>query len=410
MRVLDLFAGVGGFSLAAHWMGWETVAFVEKEPFCQKVLAKNFKGVPIHGDIFEFDGKPLRGAIDLVCGGFPCQPFSQAGKQKGKDDDRYLFPEMLRVIREVRPRFVVAENVRGLLNIDDGRTFAEITASLEGEGFEVVTFCLPASAVNAPHRRDRLWIVANSNGTGSRSAHRNSLHEGRRTREDRRKSLSEVSERQTDITIGDDWSADSNASYAASEQKHGVGRFGERGRDAVGRSEQAAFGQNAKAGNHGIGGRDSNAPDAASEFTGTEERNNSERTADWQERSGSLIESERSNSDAPDAKRGGRGRRRQRIVSRDEEWAMDTHQQNDRDGIRRETTARNSKMFYDRNWLETASVLCRTHDGLSFELDEFGKVYGDNRVGRLKALGNAIVPQVAYQIFKAIKEANECPA
>jgi DNA (cytosine-5)-methyltransferase 1 len=82
MRVLDLFAGIGGFSLAAHWMGWQTVAFVEKEKFCQKVLAKNFPGVPIHGDIFDFDGKPLRGTVDLVCGGFPCQPFSASRIKK----------------------------------------------------------------------------------------------------------------------------------------------------------------------------------------------------------------------------------------------------------------------------------------------------------------------------------------
>lgn len=109
MRLLDLFAGIGGFSLAAHWMGWETAAFVEKETFCQKVLRKNFgQGIEIHDDIFEFSGRPFRGAVDIITGGFPCQPFSAAGKRKGRNDERHLFPEMLRVISEVKPRWVVA--------------------------------------------------------------------------------------------------------------------------------------------------------------------------------------------------------------------------------------------------------------------------------------------------------------
>jgi DNA (cytosine-5)-methyltransferase 1 len=165
MRLLDLFAGIGGFSLAAHWMGWETVAFVEKEPFCQKVLNKNFPGVPVHGDIFEFDGKPLRGTVDIISGGFPCQPFSTAGKRKGRGDERAIFPQMLRVVDEVRPRWVVAENVRGLLSIESGQAFEEVAASLERIGYELQTFCIPACALDAPHRRERLWIVAHTNGT-----------------------------------------------------------------------------------------------------------------------------------------------------------------------------------------------------------------------------------------------------
>lgn len=172
MNVLDLFSGIGGFSLAAHWMGWQTVAFVEKEPFCHKVLNKNFKGVPIYDDIFTFDGRQFTGTVDIICGGFPCQPFSAAGKREGRNDERHLFPEMLRVIREVRPRWVVAENVRGLLSIENGRLFAEIVALLESEGFEVVTFCIPASALGAPHRRDRLWIVGRSNVDDSKSGRR----------------------------------------------------------------------------------------------------------------------------------------------------------------------------------------------------------------------------------------------
>ena len=166
MRILDLFAGIGGFSLAAHWMGWQTAAFIEKEPFCQKVLAKNFPGVPIYGDIFEFDGTPFRGTTDIVCGGFPCQPFSTAGKRKGRGDERAIFPQMLRVVDETHPRWVVAENVRGLLSSESGHAFEDVAASLEGIGYEVVTFCIPACAVNAKHRRERIWIIAQPRSFG----------------------------------------------------------------------------------------------------------------------------------------------------------------------------------------------------------------------------------------------------
>lgn len=162
MRHLDLFSGIGGFALAAQWMGWETVQFVEKDPFCQKVLEKNFKGVPIHGDIKTFDGKPLRGSVDIITGGFPCQPYSRAGKRLGKKDDRHLWPEYDRVIDEVRPSIVVGENVRGLLDWQGGLVFEEIKTSLETKGYTVAFFVLPACGKDAPHQRDRLWIIANS--------------------------------------------------------------------------------------------------------------------------------------------------------------------------------------------------------------------------------------------------------
>ena len=107
MRVLDLFSGVGGFSLGLEAAGMETVAFCEREPFCQAVLRKHWPDVPIHDDITQLDGKAYRGTVELVCGGFPCQPFSVAGKRRGAEDDRALWPEMLRVIREVQPTWVL---------------------------------------------------------------------------------------------------------------------------------------------------------------------------------------------------------------------------------------------------------------------------------------------------------------
>jgi DNA (cytosine-5)-methyltransferase 1 len=162
MRHLDLFSGIGGFALAARWMGWQTVQFVEIEPFCQAVLKKNFPNTPIHGDIKTFAGTNLRGSIDILTGGFPCQPFSSAGERKGIKDNRYLWPEMLRVIGEVQPRFIVGENVSGLLNWSNGMVFEQVQIDLENQGYETTPFLLPASGKGKFHIRERIWFVANS--------------------------------------------------------------------------------------------------------------------------------------------------------------------------------------------------------------------------------------------------------
>mgnify|MGYP003649061082 CR=1 FL=1 len=156
MKVIDLFSGIGGFSLGLESTGgFETVQFVEYDKWCQKVLAKNFPGVPITGDIKDYEGQ----RADVVTGGFPCQPFSVAGKRKGTEDDRHLWPEMLRVIKACKPRWVIGENVRNLTSIQEGMVFQQVCTDLENEGYEVQSFIIPASAVEAPHQRYRVWIV-----------------------------------------------------------------------------------------------------------------------------------------------------------------------------------------------------------------------------------------------------------
>lgn len=169
MRVMSLFAGIGGFDLAAEHMGWETAVQVEIDPWCRKVLAKNFPDAIRHDDIKTFNGTLYRAAIDLVCGGFPCQPYSVAGQRKGDQDDRHLWPEMRRVIQEVSPRWVVGENVRGLLSWNGGLVFEQVCADLETIGYQVQSFIIPACGVDAPHRRDRLWIVAHRADAGVES-------------------------------------------------------------------------------------------------------------------------------------------------------------------------------------------------------------------------------------------------
>jgi DNA (cytosine-5)-methyltransferase 1 len=159
----SLFSGIGGFDLAAEWMGWENVFHCEWNPFRQKVLKYYWPNAISYGDITKTDFNVHRGKIDILTGGFPCQPYSTAGKRKGKEDDRHLWPEMLRAIREIQPTWIVGENVPGLLNWERGMVLAEIKADLEAEGFEVFTsLVLPACSKNAPHKRDRLWIVAHS--------------------------------------------------------------------------------------------------------------------------------------------------------------------------------------------------------------------------------------------------------
>lgn len=230
LRMVDLFSGIGGFSLAASWV-WgyklEIVAFCEIDKFCQKVLKKHWPTVPIINDIGEVTGerittyarqfttrnesnrfsgewfnstqKKLRTetrngltdgcGIDLLTGGFPCQPFSCAGKRKGRADDRFLWPEMLRVIREVHPTWVIAENVGGLFTQEQGMVFGQVLSDLENEGYEVQPFLIPACAKNAPHRRDRWWIVAHTERTRTGDKCGEACDEGRRTSKDRREGI-----------------------------------------------------------------------------------------------------------------------------------------------------------------------------------------------------------------------------
>ena len=163
MNHASLFSGIGGFDLAAQWMGWNNVFHVERDEFCRRVLKHHFPESKSYEDIKKFSGKPWAGRIDVLTGGFPCQPYSTVGERRGTADDRHLWPEMHRVIREVRPTWVVAENVRGLLSWNAGAVFDEVLDAFHGEGYEVFPAVLPAaSTASCPHKRDRVWFVAYS--------------------------------------------------------------------------------------------------------------------------------------------------------------------------------------------------------------------------------------------------------
>ena len=223
MRVLDLFSGIGGFSLGLERAGMETVAFCEFDKKAQLVLKKHWPDVPIYDDVRKLNGKQFEGqAIDLICGGFPCQPWSGAGKGKGHTDDRDLWPEMLRVIREVKPRWVLGENVQGFINKEMG--LRRTVSDLEGEGYQVRTFVIPACGVNAPHQRYRVWIigrkrdVANPNNPRDRT----SKHENFKDREkaDQRRGKQPLNQfgRHSKNENGGNWDIESRVGRVA----HGV--------------------------------------------------------------------------------------------------------------------------------------------------------------------------------------------
>ncbi|WP_308005923.1 DNA cytosine methyltransferase [uncultured Porphyromonas sp.] len=198
----SLFSGIGGFDLAAEQVGWTNLFHCEWNPFCRRVLDYHFPNSESYEDIKETDFRKWQGKVDVLSGGFPCQPFSTAGLRKGSTDDRYLWPEMLRAIDEVRPTWIVGENVAGLLSMvhpsektkmessqnlfgesyevyeqRDQYILFEIIEALESRGYSVQSFIIPAVSVGAPHRRDRIWIVAYSNDTRVESTRREGQNE-----------------------------------------------------------------------------------------------------------------------------------------------------------------------------------------------------------------------------------------
>jgi DNA (cytosine-5)-methyltransferase 1 len=168
----SLFSGGGGFDLAAEAMGWRNVFHCENDAFCQTILKHYWPEADSHHDIKEFNAETYKGKIDILTGGFPCQPFSHTGKRRGTADDRYLWPQMHRIIKAVSPRWIVAENVFGLVNWNDGLVFGTVKSDMEAEGYEVAPFILPATGVNAPHQRYRVWFVGRKRERAARQARR----------------------------------------------------------------------------------------------------------------------------------------------------------------------------------------------------------------------------------------------
>ena len=373
MRHGSLFSGIGGFDLASEWMGWENVFHCEWNEFGQKVLKYYWPKSITYNDITKTDFTIHRGTIDILTGGFPCQPYSSAGKRLGKEDERHLWPEMLRTIREIQPTWVVGENVRGLTNWNGGLVFDEVQADLEVEGYEVTPFLLPACAVNAPHRRDRIWFVAYSSSASKRA---NELRQIR-------PKDAEISREGTQAIYD---ALRPNGIKGTSSDSNLYGRNKCHGNNEVNTSEGRldAFGDIDK------GVINGDATD--SEFKGlqgcadTGEVSSKERTLGGK-RSESTIDFASVNKESNASDSNGFGLRGQ----------------SDRIGNSRFI----NKKSKGNNWqnFPTVSPICDGNDGLSDRLDSI--TFSKWRNESIKAGGNAIVPQVVYQIFKAIDQYNQ---
>lgn len=344
MRCGHLFNGISGFGLAAHWMGWENVMHCEIDLFCNKVMNYHFPNSYQHEDIRTTDFTIWRGKLDLITGGFPCQPYSTAGKRKGKDDDRHLWPEMLRAIREIQPEWIVGENVRGLTNWNGGLVFDEVQSDLEAEGYEILPFLLPAAGVNAPHRRDRIWFIAYSVSNGHQRANGFGKDRCEKGEAERAEQREERNEEDREWVRGNIGRIDAEGIIAH------TGCLTSNRRQTDGSEQSFNDGQNY--------GRE--------ETTNKPERLCKEEINGNAKCFGLSFGNDEQN-----------GRGAQSIIERSNgvtDWAN----------------------------FPTQPPVCNRNDGLSIGLANI--TFSKWRKESIKALGNAVVPQVVYQIFKAIEQ------
>jgi DNA (cytosine-5)-methyltransferase 1 len=366
MTHASLFSGIGGFDLAAEWMGWENIFHCEWNPFGQKVLAHHFPNSKSYNDITKTDFSLHSGEIDILTGGFPCQPYSTAGKRLGKADERHLFPHMLRCIKEVKPKWVIGENVRGLVNWNGGMVFHEVCNDLEREGYEVQPFLIPAASVNAPHQRQRIFFIAYSNDKG-------------RSRESR-----EIQKEDGKISERNNYAKPGNTSDAIVTNSNGFGR-GESIRISNTKSnvfDKISTTRNVT--NSECVGLD------ISKKTRDIYISTRETQEKWSEFTKS-FEANGGNGNASNSKSKGYKR------------LYETRIENN---INRENTkiwGNTTRYNKENNFINfpTKSPICGGDDGIPRELDSI--TFPKWRNESIKAYGNAIVPQVAYEIFKAIQ-------
>ena len=343
LKLLDLFSGIGGFSLGLESTGFfETIAFVEKDKFCQKVLKKNFNNIPIEEDIRNVKGD--RYAADVITGGFPCQPFSIAGKRKGTDDDRYLWDETIRVIRECKPRWFIGENVEGIINIQEGMVLRQVQSDLEEEGFEVQCIVIPASGIGAWHQRKRVWIMAHSNSNRHRNEIEGSSTKKKRISKEHREEYNTSRKFSRASTI---WN--SNNEYVSNSDSYSKTN---RGKCKI----------------------------------------NEKPSSEWKFNKGRSISygGERCISESwetPHVQHTNNKRSQEFNLSKESEKQNINSREYD-------STTEN------KTWWQTQSEFCGVPNGVSYELDK-------DRANRIKSLGNSIVPLIARQLGLAIMKAEQ---
>jgi DNA (cytosine-5)-methyltransferase 1 len=375
LKLLDLFSGIGGFSLGMEATNRiKTIAFVEKDKFCQKVLNKNFKNIPIEEDIRNVKGSNY--TADIVSGGFPCQPFSVAGKRRGKDDDRYLWDETIRVVAETKPKWFVGENVEGIINISNGTVLQQIQQDLEKEGFQVQCLVIPASGVGAWHQRKRVWIigcnVSNSNSNrNTNEIERSNGEKEKVQREHRQKDSSTWEFIRTNSN--DVPNTNSGNVETGCERQWRVRQESEGERSSSNATNIRQTLSNSKSMRYG-GGSGKECGNQGWNFQQSKQKG-SEVRSEAQGCSSQTLSNTNS--------KGLQGCSLPTELEREQRQVITK-----RDTERQQT------------WWEAQSSLCGVPDGISYELDK-------GRSNRIKALGNSIVPLIAYEIGKAIISAED---
>ena len=402
LKVLDLFSGLGGFSLGLERTGYfKTIAFCEIDKYCSLILDKHWKGIKIYNDVrkinkeqFDTDGIEYP---DIITGGFPCQPFSVAGKQKGTGDDRHLWPEMFRIIKTFKPKFVIGENVKGLINIQDGVVFETVCTDLESEGYEVQAFNIPAAGVGAPHRRERIWILAtlgNSELNGSSTTKitrsiietsNNNKERENATREFKGTSKSRNSQDVANTESERTRSNNEGVRQGISGINRGQGTIGTK-KDMANSNTRFSNGTNKEIFSRGqtsnissTGGGDKNVENSrctlqqGTVFQGENENEIRKGNADQSKRSSSSSEYDVANPSSEQSHSNDNGQE-QREISQQEQI---------------ELGGRSSGTLWPSNW-EFEPNVGRVANGVP------------GRVHRLKGLGNSIVPKIAEEIGKAI--------
>jgi DNA-cytosine methyltransferase len=372
LKLLDLFSGIGGFSLGLESTGYfQTIAFVEKDKFCRQVLQKNFNNIPIEEDIRNVRGSNY--AADVITGGFPCQPFSVAGKRKGTADDRYLWDETIRVVAECKPRWFIGENVEGLININNGMVLRQVQTDLEEQGFQVQCIVIPASGIGAWHQRKRIWIIAYnlsySNNNGSYRSQRNETEQSCNKQEDR-------------LSFRDDKDVPNTHNSRDRTSQNDINKDWEK--DIKGREELTQF----KSSGHSKDVSNSNS--RLRRGRGTEFKNRDDREG-WfyskeEKQTRNDIRSEAIGCDDIPGKATIQHTNNQRCE--ESNISKESNKQDIHSGKFDSTRT-------DKTWWEAQSEFCGVPNGISYELDK-------DRSSRIKALGNSIVPQIARQIGLSI--------
>lgn len=402
LKLLDLFSGIGGFSLGLESTGgFETIAFVEKDDFCQKVLKKHWPNITIEGDIRNVKGDKYE--ADVVTGGFPCQPFSVAGKRKGTDDDRYLWDETIRVVRECKPRWFIGENVEGLININNGVVLRQVQTDLEKEGFEVQCLVIPASGVGAWHQRKRIWIMGYSKHNGCSST---KIKEGNNKTNDnseKRKNQTSEFKRTSGPTNNGNVRMDvtntksiGHRGWSSQECKNGEWSFLQR------EQEGREMGSEIKRCNGNVSNSES-----ISSNDGRYGNNSKEKQIQLKAgRESSSTNVSNSNTRFSIGENKEIQTRRTPINNGSE--TLPNSNDKRLQGFDSESIIQEQKLGLFTNkddegretWWQTQSRICGVPNGVSFELDK-------GRNNRIKSLGNSIVPQIVRQLGFAILEAEK---